>query len=182
MKKDLKPPHTGYSLWFMASKKDQQLLQDMVDTLAKKYRTEPFVAHMTLIGLGDWSHAKLSQLKKGAAKLAQQGKPFKAEIVGTASRNMHFQCVFLPVVPDEPATTLNQQARKIFKHQNDPQYFPHFSSVYGDLPPATKKKIIADINKKYTFPLSVQINEISLVDSIGYPEEWHAVERYKLGR
>jgi hypothetical protein len=174
---DLKPPLTGYSLWFMAKEEHHRSLQTMVDDLLK-YGTRRFEAHATLIGLLEMTDE--AAVLRGAEVVALDATSFDVEIIGTASRDRYFQSVFLTCVPSPEASRLNERARAIFGHQNDPPFMLHWSALYGDMDSGLKKAIRRDIENRFLFPMTATIDAIAVVDCTGYPAQWKIVRRFPL--
>jgi len=177
---DLKPPLQGYSIWFEAKEDDQQFLQSLMDDLAREYGTRAFTAHATLIGLLEKKPSDLSVIKQACLELAGSYRDITTEIIGIGMRNAHLQSVFLPVAPNDDLVAINQEIGALLGHEADPPYMPHWSAVYGDLDTSAKHAIVQKLLKRITFPKTVAITAITLVDVSGYPNEWKIVERYLL--
>lgn len=175
---DLKPPLTGYSLWFMAQESDHRTLQNLIEYLADHAGTRPFDAHATLIGLLEMTDEQA--VLQGAQLLASTADPFEVEIIGSGSRDKHFQSLFLTCVPSPPALGLNSAARTHFHHENDPPFMLHWSAVYGDLQLTMKRARKNDIEQRLSFPLMVKVTEIAAINCTGFPDEWKIIQRFPL--
>jgi 2'-5' RNA ligase len=178
---DLKPPLKGYALWFMVDDESHKTLQQLVDDLARSFDLRPFEFHATLIGLLDHKPDQLPLIREMTSRLARMERPFNLEIVGIGQRDQHFQSVFLPVVSNREALNLNTGARIKFQKPDEANpFFPHFSAAYGDLEPVTKAAIRTVMHDRLTFPMSVNITSLAIVDVHGYPDEWKIVDRIPL--
>lgn len=180
MADDLKPPITGYSLWLMADTESQVLLQKLVNSMAEAYQCEPFIAHTTLLGLLDYTPARLNEISIGTDRLAEKHAPFFLELTGPGMRNAYFQLVFLNAVPSKKIVALNEMSRELFSKNSDPPFMPHASVVYGDSVLTDKSKIAKSILQWMPFPRSIRIEAIAIVDVHGTPSQWHEVARYPL--
>lgn len=177
---DLKPPLTGYSLWFETSGRYQERLQKLVDELASRFATCHFAAHATLLGLLEMGPGNLEDIKTHCQILVSGATGLTTEVIGVGARNMHFQAVFMPAVPNAKLLELNKRARGLFGHENDAPFMPHWSALYGDLEQDAKQIASDLIWEQIAFPFVVPITDITLVDVTGYPDEWKVIERYPL--
>lgn len=172
MSADRKPPIHGYSLWFMASEEYHRELQRAIEELSKFSGGPRFDAHATLIGLLDYTGDHKKKLVLGAEALSRQSSPIDVELLGVGMRNMYFQSMFLPISPTQPLVELNQAARLIFHHQNDPPFMPHVSLLYGEFDWQLKREALQRVAAMLTFPLLVTFDRLALVRVDGYPNEW----------
>jgi hypothetical protein len=175
---DLKPPLTGFSLWFMTSGEHRAFLQSLIQELSAIYQTPAFEAHATLIGLLEREDE--SVVMAGARELARVGAPFEIEIIGTDIRDHYFQSVFLTCAPAPEAVRLNARARSLFHHEDDPPLMLHWSAVYGDLDAVVKQTIKHNIDSRLSFPRRVPVAELAVVNTKGYPPDWNIVQRFPL--
>jgi len=175
-----KPPLKGYALWFEAVQQDQEFLQELIDVIANDYETRDFGAHATLLGLADKTEADLSSMRDVCKRLAGVYNRIEVELVGVGVRNMHFQSVFLMMVPSLELFDLNGQARCAFGHGSDPPYMQHWSAMYGDVDRQEKNYAVKYLICEMEFPRLITVNNIALVDVEGYPNEWNVIERFPL--
>lgn len=175
---DLKPPLTGYSLWFEAAETEQEFWQELIDDLAHEGNTRSFRAHGTLIGLLDKGPADVDQISRACREIAGSYRSVATEIIGVGMRDMYFQSVFLLALPTADLVAMNQQARKLLGHEHDPPFMPHWSALYGDFEWSVRKTATQRLLSRLVLPRTIPIAAITLVDVQGYPDEWKVIERY----
>lgn len=171
MAEDIKPPISGYSIWYMLSEDDQVKLQQLIDKLSQIAGSCRFDAHATLIGLLDYKGDR-KQLVNGISTLARSSSPITAEVTGVGMRSAYFQSVFLPVVPSKPLLELNRAACTFFDQEKDSPFMPHISMAYGDFDWQIKQNMLEHIVAKVSFPQMVVFDRLALVRVDGYPDEW----------
>jgi 2'-5' RNA ligase len=72
----------------------------------------------------------------------------------------------------------NWQAREIFGRQQDPDFMPHLSLLYGNFDAATKEQIIASIGP--AFNQSFPVAAIHLFSTSGEPKDWFLAQSFEL--
>lgn len=178
---DPMPPLKGYSLWLMGSGKGWQSLQRLMSlSQAIALSDSTFFAHATLIGLLDFRSIQKDELEQGALQLAQTCNPLTIEVTGIGMRDVYFQSMFLPIQPSVELMQLNTQARRIFKHENDPPFMPHLSLIYGYPKWLIKAEIAKMLMLEIQFPLSITLDQLALVRVDGYPHEWEIEAKFPL--
>jgi 2'-5' RNA ligase len=72
----------------------------------------------------------------------------------------------------------NRKASLIFQRQQETEYLPHLSLMYGHLPPPAKEQIISRVGRE--FQRQFEVRAIYLYSTEGEPKHWHRVEAFPL--
>lgn len=171
------PEAKGYSIWLMPSGKAYDVLCKIILRLSRKYNTPYFEPHVTLIGEISGSE---NEVVSKTANLASFLQPFKIEFRRVGYTNEYFRCLFLMAAVTDVIMKANHAARKAFGVETSKEYMPHLSLIYGNLLPAAKKEIIADIGEE--MHASFVADRIALFSTADRPEDWFMVKEFSLKR
>lgn len=164
-----------HSLWLMPSGRAYRQLKSIISHLSQGYSAPNFDPHVTLIGS---LVGPKDEILAETAALAGQIQPLEIELTKVDYLDEYFRCLFIHVKETEPVTEANAKARKIFNRQKDPKYMPHLSLLYGNLPPAIKEKIIAEIGRE--FNLGFKAESIWIITHNGVVGDWQYVKEFPL--
>ncbi len=128
-------PGGGFSLWVMPEGEIGRRLARWIETLALRFRTDPFPPHLTLLGGIAGEPADVAQR---AARAAAELSPFPIHIDGVDGRDEHFRCLFVQALEAAPLVAAHATAARAFGREPDPAYLPHLSLLYGRLEPVHK--------------------------------------------
>ena len=151
-------------------------LRTLITDLSKKYRTRDFQPHVTLLGELNLPEAKTVAM---SARVAKRINPFPVRLGELAHLDQYFRCVFSKAAKTEALMSARTAALDVFKQDNDEEYLPHLSLIYGWINPQTRQQIIKDIGAK--LDIEFQVNELHLYFTARQPRFWHRVARMPCG-
>ena len=105
-------------------------------------------------------------------------RPYKIDLTTVDYLDVYFRCLFLKVKGTKHVMEANSTARAIFNRQQDAEYMPHLSLLYGDFSLEVKEKIIASIGSE--FNMSFEVKSIHLCSTNGEPKDWYRVKEFTL--
>jgi len=151
-------------------------LNDLISELSRRYSTPYFEPHVTLLGDNLLIFPEEEMLSK-TEELATLIDPFTFRLNEIGQIDSYYRALFLRGEKTPELTHVNTETRKIFGLPEDPDFMPHLSLLYGDLPVETKQKIIREIgNVDYTF----DVGTIHLYSTDGELEDWYKVKEFSL--
>jgi 2'-5' RNA ligase len=164
-----------YSLWLMPTGELLASLAEIIEELSRNRPELRFEPHVTL--LGGLSGLE-PQFSSKTCELASLVEPYQIQIDKVDYLDEFFRSLFIRVEPTRPVLDANRKARLIFQRQQETEYLPHLSLMYGDLPPPTKEQIISRIGREFQRQFEVCV--IHLYSTEGEPKDWHRVEEFPL--
>ncbi|MDJ0656849.1 MAG: 2'-5' RNA ligase family protein [Xanthomonadales bacterium] len=169
------PPPSGFHLWLTPEREAMNLLQSVVEHLAKVHGGPVFVPHITLLsGLSGDEQTLIEKCRRLAEEVGQVHIELTAPEVGTS----YFQCVYMGVVESHPVMQARQAAGEIFGLSKE-GFLPHLSLYYGNNSREHRAKIMAAVpdNARCSF----EVGAIELIRATSdRPSDWHCVERAPL--
>ena len=165
----------GYSLWLMPSGEVRDGLSRIISRLSREHSTPEFEPHVTLLGSLMQSEEEALSMTSRLASLIQ---PYEMTLASVGYLEAYFRCLFVKVGETEQVMEANLRARNVFSRQQDPEYMPHLSLMYGSLPVELKKEIIAKIGN--AFDMSFEVRSIHLCSTNGEPKDWYRLEEFVL--
>jgi 2'-5' RNA ligase len=166
-----------YSLWLMPEGTMADRLQMLITNLSAKYKTPDFPPHVTLIGALNLPEANAIAR---TAQVAERIDPFGIQLGELAHLGQYFRCVFVKANKTDVLMNANSVARDVFRQQNEEEYLPHLSLIYGALNSHTRQRIIQDIGNE--LKIKFQVKEIHLYYTGATPKLWRRVARKSCGR
>ena len=118
-----------YSLWLLPCADDALWLTAMIDDLAPRFGTPPFIAHVTVQGDSVLSCEGLSAL---ARSLAQTIPVLRWPIADVASSAHYFRMLYLAFASSDDFARLQQGAVAATQTRVGLSPFPHLSLAYGN--------------------------------------------------
>ncbi len=167
---------SGYALWLMPAGEVYERLTAIISRLSREYYTPAFEPHITLSG--SLAGAEDEILSK-ASDLAAHLRPYEVHLTSVGSLEAYFQCLFIKVRETEEVRAANQEARKAFHRELDPQYSPHLSLMYGNLTRGAKEEIIAELETEFNLRFPVRSIHVWAIN--GEPKDWYKVRELPLG-
>jgi 2'-5' RNA ligase len=129
------------SLWLMPVGETGERLTAWIDRLARRFGTERFAPHVTLLsGLSGEAAALEEATRRVAATLAR----LPVHLLGVEGSEEHFRCLYLRAVEAASLTAAHARAATVLGHPADPAFLPHLSLVYGRLPLDVKHDLAAE--------------------------------------
>ena len=163
------------SFWAMPSASTDEWFAGMIGRFAALASTEPFDPHLTLVGeqvAPTWEHDAVAAVLVGLG-------PFDVQMVGVDDEDAPFRCVTLRAAPDE----LSEARRRllgVLECTHPEPYRPHLSLLYGSLPAAERRSLIAAATLPVRLP-SVTIDAVAVWDtSSDRWGEWRELDRWEL--
>ena len=154
-----------------------ETLANLILNLSKDYSSPKFTPHVTLLGNLCGSE---EELETKASRLATTLAPYTMRLTKVEYLDEYFRSLFFRVEASSQVIQANLKAKDLFNRQNDPEYFPHLSIMYGDFSANTKEAIIERIGQELA--LSFQIQGLHLVDTSSSPAKWFIVREFQFGR
>ena len=164
-----------YSLWLMPNGEVLNRLTSIIEELSQDQPGLCFEPHVTLLGGLVGSESKFIT---GTRKLASRIRPYEIHLDQIDCLDEFFRCLFIRVRPTRPVLQASQESRQIFGRQQDPDYLPHLSLMYGDVAPLRKDQIIARIG--CYFNLHFKVRAIHLYATEGEPQSWYRVREFPI--
>lgn len=159
---------TKPSIWIIPTEPLLTELKNLIVKYADDFKSPKFTPHLTLLGEVD----NPEKIKELVDKIHN----FNVLVKEVTYSDKYFQCVFALVEKSEPLMNANKLAREIFQRQNDPEFTPHISLIYGTVDKTIKKQICEELGSIDT---SFSVDKIYLV-SPGEPEKWEIIEEYEI--
>lgn len=161
------PVAKGFSIWLMFSKDYEIELQLIIDSLSKEFKSFTFKPHLTLIpGFED----KDNLLKK-FADFVEGLSLFELMIKDVKYSNEFYKSLFFEVEKSEILINLFSKACKTFNFNTTQfDFSPHISLLYTNSPLESKKTTALKFQN--LIPKKILVDKISLVRTVGLPEDW----------
>jgi 2'-5' RNA ligase len=166
---------THYSIWLMPSGKINEELKKTISKLSHEFAGPVFLPHVTLLGNLD---SDKQELLSHTQQLAAHIRPFQVTLTTVDFFDEYFWCLFLRTQETAPLLEAEREARMIFHREQDPNFMPHLSLLYGNFELLTKKQIIEAIG--HEFNISFSVRHINLFSTTGKPMDWYRVQKFVL--
>jgi 2'-5' RNA ligase len=166
-----------HSIWLMPSGEDAALFDAVVDRLAARFGTEPFIPHLTLVEDMPRTAADLAAvLDAGFAGVSG----FGAAIVGVDGGPSFFRSLYAAFRPEGPLLDLKRVAVERFGTGDVASFMPHVSLAYGA--PEEAKATVATELARGLVGRAVRFDEIVVAASAqSIPiRDWSIVHRHRL--
>ncbi len=164
-----------YSIWLKPTGEARAELAAIISRLSRAYSTLLFEPHVTLIGE---LTGQEEELVARTRQLAGRLYPFVVQFGELGGLDEFYRCLFVRLQETAPVMKANAQARQVFHRESDDPYMPHLSLLYGNLPPAVKEEIKAQIGPivHRSFP----VDRIHLVSTYGETKDWYPLGEFAL--
>jgi 2'-5' RNA ligase len=155
---------------------EQERLAAWIERLARRFGTEPFLPHVTLVaGLEGPASAVLANARRAAATL----RPFQVSASGVAGRPGYFRCFFARIVEDAALRAAHDLASRAFGREPDPSFLPHLSLVYGELEPERKQALVRELGTNAN--VRFEARRLHLWRTEGPVADWREEAAFALG-
>lgn len=162
-----------YSLWMEPTGDIAYKLQQRINMLSKKYDTQAFSPHVTLLGGLTASQTELVALTD---TLVSSIKPFDITLTKAGYLNTFYQSLFIHAQQNKELAHLHENACRLFdcpdEYKRD-KYMPHLSLLYGDLTREQKEKILNNIGREFYIQFTVR--KVVLMHTDGKPNQWKKI-------
>lgn len=167
---------TRRSLWLMPPAGVRARLVALIRDLGARYGTPVFEPHITLLGgIG----AEEKDIAVRSARLAAATPPLPLRLTTVDQRAEYFQCLFVHVAGTDALARASALARTLFERTRDTEYLPHLSLMYGELDPAAKAAIVAEIGAR--LDLEFVANRLALYATGDRLQDWRPIRNFTLG-
>ena len=130
-----------HSIWLMPSAEDAALFEGVVDRLAARLATEPFIPHLTLVeDMPRTAEDLAGVLDRGFAGV----EAVETAIVGIDGGPSFFRSLYAAFRPAGDLLELKRRAVDRFATGDVASFMPHVSLAYG-APEAAKAALIAEL-------------------------------------
>jgi len=167
----------SYSIWLIPNEKKYNILNDLINNIAKKYNSIQFIPHVTLLSgfLGDEI-----ELKNKSKLLAKELSPFKININKIDTLNEFFRSFFLTIELNNNFSYAREKSIECFSYI-DQNFIPHLSLAYGMHDKKIKEKMKFLAIKKIKRINYFYADAIYLAKNNEINFKWKIIEKYKLG-
>jgi len=160
-----------YAIWFTFQKEDETLLQNIIDTLSKKYNSISFKPHISIYGL---TNIKLNKISNICQSISSESKPFNVDLLNISYSNNFWKTIFINLEKNIIMKKIyNNFNEKINKFENN-IFEPHISLIYKKMSNEQKKEISNTFKLKKQF----KINGISILHYSDKIEDWNIVKTF----
>jgi putative hydrolase of the HAD superfamily len=130
------------SFWLVPEEGDRQTFQTLINALAHRYDTVPFLPHVTLYS-GPCS--VLPTLDALLDQAIQGISPFELEIAGLRYSRRFSKTLFVQLRPTDTLHRLATRLRQTLPHPTGYDFDPHLSLIYQVLDEATQQTLVETI-------------------------------------
>jgi len=152
-------------------------LLSLIVRLSHEHSTQKFEPHITLIG--ELSLPKATAIAM-TREIALQIEPFDVKLNEVEHDDRYFRCVFIKADKTPELMRANSVARAVFGQEENEEYMPHLSLVYGNFDSQMRKRVIRSTGNKMKIVFPAR--EICLYYTGGRPAGWYCLSRIPCGR
>ncbi len=164
-----------FSIWLMPTGAVGEELAERIDRLSREFSSPLFPPHVTLIGgLNDDTET----LRIRTARLAAELQPFPVRLGAIDDLDEFYRALFVRVNKTPSLLEANARARVLFRREDEPEYMPHLSLLYGDFSHAVKAQIIARLDSM--LDVSFDATCLYLFSTLGQTRDWYSVGEFAL--
>ena len=158
---------TGYHLFLEPEGKLREEVAAIIGSLATQFDGPLFSPHVTLLArIPDQEEAVLIEKTK---QLTRSLTPFEV-VLGTVDiEQAHFRALYLHVVSEEIKNAC-QRANELFSMQDEREYVPHMSLLYGNYAEAQKREVASML--EVPVDCSFVVNKLHLYKTDGEMSNW----------
>ncbi len=161
-----------YAIWLTFQKDDENLLQDIINKLSKKYNSDSFKPHITAYAL--LVDIELDKMSKICQNISTELKPFDVHFLNISYSDYFWKTLFVNLKPSRIMTEIHENvSEKIQKLENN-VFEPHISLIYKKMSNDHKKEISKTLRLKKQF----KINSISILHYSDKIENWDIVKTF----
>ena len=163
---------SGFSLWLMPPPAVRDRFCPLIAELSRRLGTPAFEPHLTLV-----PSTVEADLMARVASLAAGLAPLPVHLTEIGMVSDYFRCLFVRAELTPPLQRAYHAACGALG-QPPGDFMPHLSLVYGDLAPADKGRVVADIGRR--FDLHFIVERVALYTTAGPPPAWRCVADFAL--
>ncbi len=143
---------SAYSLWLRPFGEVGFELRQQIKELSKQFDSPLFYPHVTLLGNPKLHETKLIQLTE---TLAHSLKPFTVYLERGGMRDRYFQSLFVTVKKSDPLMSAHHIAKELFDCEEEEDFFPHLSLIYGDQTEEEKNRLLNVMGRSFNMQFDV---------------------------
>lgn len=159
-----------YSLWLRPFGDVAFSIQQRINKLSEQYNAPSFEPHVTLLSGMRYGETELIQLTD---TLAGALKPFDILLTKAGYRDKFYQSLFVHIKKSEELMNAYQTAVQLFGCEEQEEFIPHLSLMYGDFSQEEKERILSIMGRE--FHIRFEVHSLLLVKTEGKPEEWQKI-------
>ena len=134
---------TRFHLWLMPTGEPYDRLVDVINHLSQKHGGPLFEPHVTLLG---GMEGEGEEICHNTMRLAQGLRPFEVQLRKPGYQDSYFRCLYLHVQETPSLMEAHAQARNILNQQEELQFQPHLSLLYGTYAADLKEHMIESLD------------------------------------
>jgi putative hydrolase of the HAD superfamily len=151
------------SFWLVPRRCDRNAFQTLINALAHRYDTVPFIPHVTLYS----GPCSVSPTLDAWLDQAVQGiPPFELDIDGLRYSHQFSKTLFVQLRPNDTLHRLATRLRQVLPHLTAYDFDPHLSLIYKALNEATQQTLVE------TLALPIATIGFDEVQAVGSPESF----------
>lgn len=159
-----------YSLWLRPFGDTAFSIQQRINKLSKNYGTPSFEPHVTLLSGIRYGETELIQLTE---TLAGALKPFDLLLTKAGYRDKFYRSLFVHIKKSDELMNAYKTALRLFDYEEEEEYMPHLSLMYGDISQEEKERILSVMGRE--FHIRFEVHSLLLVNTEGKPDEWEKI-------
>jgi 2'-5' RNA ligase len=165
---------TNIRLWLLPIAADTADFARQIERLSARLGTPPFLPHFTLAPcVGD-----LYEANDRARHLASHLAPTPITLRDIAHSEQYFRCVFALAEQSDGLQQAHRTACRYGGVLPDPNFLPHLSFVYGNLPASTREGLCSAL--QHFAGRRVIADRIAVCHIAGKVEEWEIAGVFEL--
>ncbi len=133
---------TRFHLWLMPTGETYESLAGIIRHLSHQYGGPLFEPHVTLLG---GMEGEEEEICHNTMRLAQGLRPFDVQLTKPGYQDSYFRCLYLHVQETPSLMEAHAQARIILNQQEELQFQPHLSLLYGTYSADLKEHMIESL-------------------------------------
>ncbi len=161
---------TKYSLWLRPFGEVGFELKQQIKELSKRYHSPSFSPHVTLLGGLQMPESKLIPLTE---TLAHSLEPFTVYLNKAGTGSSYFQSLYIKVKKSEAIMSAHHIAKELFDLNEEKEYFPHLSLMYGRQTENEKNKLLNIMGR--SFNMQFDVHSVLLIKAGSEVEGWKKI-------
>ncbi len=166
-----------YGIWVVLPRGADRVLGAAIRLLSRKYGTEPFKPHLTLVPLVKGSRRAIMAKAKALSAVVA---PFDVRLGAPKGGGNYYSAVFINIRKGNGLARAHSNARKIFGSAVPRGYAPHISLVYGSLGRDTRKVIISGLDHVAKSVDNFTATKIAVYSIVSKASGWKRIAEFSL--
>ncbi|MDH7476471.1 MAG: hypothetical protein QHH09_03295 [Microgenomates group bacterium] len=138
------------SFWLIPVEEQKRKLQEIIDELADKFKSFPFIPHVTIFHFNyELNQSDLKNIKEETDKLLEKQKSFSLKVLKIDYSDIFTKTLFIQFEKNKDLILLYERFLNVFKKYSLYSLNPHLSLVYKNkMKEEDKMKIIKSLKLK----------------------------------